>query len=279
LVAELCASAAVVRQAAQGPVDALAFAVHDQRKALRRARAVLTLLGDALPKQVRRAALRSLRQARRSLGSARDHAAAPEVLAGLDLTTSERRAVPEVLAAAARAAPRAARVRRLLQDCAARTASVVAVLEAGLPPWLPWSIVAAGVQGSYAAARRACARARSSRRAFHRWRRRCKELTIQLALLCAGPWTTALLGELNAATVAQGTAVDLILVRGYVREYGRGLAPAVLIPLLSAIKGRLDASLRDAWQEGRAAFQRCPRRFLRGLAGDLGRDLQGTRWG
>src|SRR5690348_16664786 len=55
LVAEFAATAEAAREAA-GKVDAgAATAVHDYRKALRRARAVLSLVADALPKSERRA--------------------------------------------------------------------------------------------------------------------------------------------------------------------------------------------------------------------------------
>src|SRR5579872_2238806 len=49
-------------------------AVHAARKALRRARAVLGLVGGALPRSERRAVKTALQDARRALSTVRDHA-------------------------------------------------------------------------------------------------------------------------------------------------------------------------------------------------------------
>src|SRR5262245_41689584 len=78
LVAEFQAAADAARAAAGGVDRNITSAVHEYRKALRRARAVLLLLSDSLPKSERRAVRRALRDARRSLGTARDHAVAPD---------------------------------------------------------------------------------------------------------------------------------------------------------------------------------------------------------
>jgi hypothetical protein len=79
LVAEFHAAADAARDAAAAVDFGAMTAVHDYRKALRRARAVLSLLADALPRSERSAVRRALRDARRSLSSARDHAVAPDL--------------------------------------------------------------------------------------------------------------------------------------------------------------------------------------------------------
>src|SRR5205809_111707 len=101
-----------LRAAAQAARDTLGLvardpdaAVHNFRKALRRARAVLALVRGALPREERRAARRALRQARRALGNVRDHAVAPGTLAQLQLGDVERGAADGVLAAAGHAMP------------------------------------------------------------------------------------------------------------------------------------------------------------------------------
>src|SRR5215510_8664289 len=65
-------------------------AVHASRKALRRARAVLGLVGRALPKRERTAVKAALQEARRALSSVRDHAVAPETLAQVALDDDAR---------------------------------------------------------------------------------------------------------------------------------------------------------------------------------------------
>src|SRR5262245_3972612 len=72
-------------------------AVHESRKALRRARAVLSMVAGALPKSERRAVRAALQDARRSLSTMRDHAVAPETLGALMLGDDERQTAKRVL--------------------------------------------------------------------------------------------------------------------------------------------------------------------------------------
>src|SRR2546430_16400376 len=101
LVREFAATADAARDAAAKAERGAATAVHDYRKALRRARAVLSLVSDALPKSERRAVRRALREARRALGTARDHAVAPETLGQLALGDIERATAQAILQTAA----------------------------------------------------------------------------------------------------------------------------------------------------------------------------------
>src|ERR1051325_7928641 len=67
LVRESNATAEAARDAAAKVERSASSAVHEYRKALRRARAVLALVADALPKSERRAVRRALQEARRAL--------------------------------------------------------------------------------------------------------------------------------------------------------------------------------------------------------------------
>jgi hypothetical protein len=87
-------------------------AVHASRKALRRARAVLGLVGDALPGSERRAVKTALQEARRALSTVRDHAVAPETLGQMALDEEDRATAGRVLANAADSMPAARRERR-----------------------------------------------------------------------------------------------------------------------------------------------------------------------
>ena len=71
IVAELQAAAEDATRAA-ADMDDLSANVHAYRKALRRARAIVKLVRSDLRKNDRRDMLRALRDARRSVGSARD---------------------------------------------------------------------------------------------------------------------------------------------------------------------------------------------------------------
>src|SRR6185436_19399452 len=106
---------------------------------LRRARAVLLLVAGALPKSERRAVCRALRDARRALGTARDHAVAPDSIHLVQLGAVEQHAADAILAAAREAVPPLAEIKQLLNEGAARTAAQVEALEASLPATIGWS--------------------------------------------------------------------------------------------------------------------------------------------
>jgi CHAD domain-containing protein len=279
LVAEFLATAEAAREAAADVDRAPATAVHEFRKALRRARAVLSLVSDALPRNEWRAVQRALREARRALATARDHTVAPATLDLLTLGEVERGTATAIVTTASEAIPPVAELRQLLAEGAARAAAQVEALEAALPPTIPWAAVARGVRRVYGEARRARKAAKRSKRAFHTWRRRSKELTYQLDLLAgyAGPRVAELQREVEGATDTQGPAVDLIMVREYVRTHAAGVAPEALDGLVAALSAQLDDVLADSRRAGRDAFRRKPRRFARRLTKAVRRDLAPVR--
>jgi CHAD domain-containing protein len=276
LVSEFAAAAAAAREAA-GSVDrGAATAVHAYRKALRRARAVLSLVARALPKSERRAVRRALREARRALSSSRDHTVAPDALGQLPLGEVERATAKAIVDAAAEAMPPITEIKQLLAEGAARAAAQVEALEAALPPAIAWSDVERGVRGIYDDARRARKSAKRSKRAFHTWRRRSKELTYQLELIAgyAGPHVSELFREVEGATDPQSPAVDLIMLRDFIRTYGQGVDAEAYDFLLAAIDGQLDDLMKSARRAGKAAFGRSPRRFVRRLRKAVKRDQE-----
>src|SRR5690348_12708091 len=91
VLAELRSAIASAREAAASVERDANAAVHGFRKALRRARAVLALCDDALKRSERRAIHKALRDARRALGPARDHAVLPEAVSRLPLDGDARK--------------------------------------------------------------------------------------------------------------------------------------------------------------------------------------------
>ena len=77
---------------------------------------------------------------------------------------------------------------------------------------------------TYGEARSARKDAKHSKRAFHEWRRRSKELTYQLELLAgyAGGRTSDLHREVEHVTDTQGPAVDLLMLRDLVARTPMG---------------------------------------------------------
>jgi CHAD domain-containing protein len=273
LVAEFQAAAQAARDAAASADHDVDEAVHDYRKALRRARAVLALVAKALPRSERRAVKKALQEARRALGSARDHAVAPETLSSLPLSEEERAIAKAVLDAAAEAMPARQEIKQGLAEGAARALAQVEALEAALPPSMAWSAVVKGIRATYDEARCARKAAKRSVRQFHRWRRRSKELGYQLDVIggFAGLRVAEIQKEIEGATDPQSPVVDLIMLRDFVETHGsRGDA---LERLTDTIDTQLDDLMKDARRAGREAFRKKPRKFGKRLSRAVERDL------
>jgi CHAD domain-containing protein len=273
LVGEFQAAAQAARDAAAEADHDVEEAVHDYRKALRRARAILSLVAKALPRSERRAVKKALQEARRALGNARDHAVAPETLASLPLSDEERTIAKAVLDAAAEAMPARQEIKQGLAEGAARALAQVEALEAALPPSLPWDVIVKGARATYDEARCARKAAKRSKRSFHRWRRRSKELGYQLDVIAgfAGMRVAELQKEIEGATDPQGPVVDLIMLRDFVETHGsRG---DTLDRLTDAIDMQLEDLMKDARRAGREAFRKKPRKFGKRLSRSIERDL------
>lgn len=267
LVAEFQTAADDARAAAASVDHNITTAVHEYRKALRRARAVLLLVADALPKSERRAVRLALRDARRSLGTARDHAVASESVSLLNLDEVAQHTVHAILDTARAAVPPLVEIKQLLNEGAARAAAQVEALEAALPPTISWSTVVRGVRGVYEEAKRA-RKANRGRRSFHTWRRRTKELAYQLELLGSytGEGFYDLQRELEGVTDTQSPPVDLIMLRDFVRTHGAGTSTEALDGLVDAIDAQIKDLMADSRKAGRDAFRRKPSRFAKKLA-------------
>jgi CHAD domain-containing protein len=268
--------------AAQDARDAVAAvdksaptAVHDSRKALRRARAVLGLVSGALPKSERRAVKGALQEARRALSTVRDHAVAPETLSQLPLGDDDRATANRVLATATEAMPATAEIKQLLAESAARAAAQAEALQAALPHEVDWSVVAGGLRATYAEARNALRAAKRSKAWFHTWRRRSKELVYQVELIAqhAGPRLAAIHSELSGVTDTLGPAVDLIMVREFVSTYEQGLPPDAIAQLRDSIDSHLGELMKTARKAGRDAFHLKPKKLEKRITKSVRRDL------
>ncbi len=274
LVAEFHAAADAARDAAAAVDYSATTAVHDYRKALRRARAVLSLVSDALPRSERRAVRRALRDARRSLSTTRDHSVAPDAVNALKLDEAEQATMTLIMSTAGESAPPVAEIKQLLAEGAARAAAQVEALEAALPATVSWSSVLRGVRSIYKRARRARKDAKRSKRSFHSWRRRTKELAYQLDVIAGytGSSVTDLHEALTHATESQGVVVDLIMLRDYARTHSAGVAPESLDALVQAINKEISQLSQDSRRAARDAFDRTPRRFAKKVAKAARRD-------
>ncbi len=275
LVREFNAGVNKAKEAASSVDQSATIAVHEARKALRRARAVLSMVAPALPKGERRAVRTALQEARRSLSTARDHAVAPETLGSIALSDDDRATAKRVLDNAAEALPPTQELKQLLAEAATRAVAQAEALEAALPRELPWSVVVDGVKEVYAQARKARRRGKTSKAWFHTWRRRSKELVYQLELLAehAGQRMGAIHDELQGISNTQSPAVDLIMLREFVNTYAHGIPPEAVEHLRDSLESSLDDLIATARGAGRDLYSQRPKKFAKRLAKAMKRDL------
>jgi CHAD domain-containing protein len=275
LIGEFDSAVHTAREAAASVDEGSAKAVHQSRKALRRARAVLTMIASALPKSERRAVRAALQEARRSLSTIRDHSVAPETLGQMPLSEEDRDIARRVLDSAAEAIPSLAEIKQLLGEAAARAAAQAEALHAALPAKVAWDDVAYGIRGLYGEARHARRAGKRSERWFHTWRRRTKELSYALDFVArqAGPRTAAIQNELASIADQQGPAVDLLMVREFVATHGAGLPAEAIEHLRDAIGAQLGDVMKDARKTAGDAFALKPRKFEKRLTKAVKRDL------
>jgi CHAD domain-containing protein len=256
---QLTQIAQAAREAAANPD--LTSGVHEMRKAARRVRAIAELVGEALSRREQRTVRDAIRHARHVLGPARDHAVAAHLLPQLVLDEPAREAARLALHAAAFDAPTAEVTREALGASADAVARQIEIVKTALPPTLSFAMLAGGVKSVYARARRARTGAKRSKRAFHAWRRRSKELGYQLEVLgdMAGERLSELRHAIDEIAQAQRDAVDLLMLRGFVRSY-RDLVDEDAIALLTqALDAQLRPLLKDVRRAGKAAFRQRPR--------------------
>jgi CHAD domain-containing protein len=266
LVAAFRAAIADAQSAARRP--AVDEAVHELRKALRRARATVRLVADTLARDDRRDVLRTLVEARQLLSAPRDLAVVPVALSEITLDDEARTAALTIVTGARDAAMSVDDVRKTLADAATRVAPLADVMAAALPATLDWDDLADGLADTYRSARRNLKKARRSTVAFHRFRKRTKELTYQLELLADGidGKTAALEHRLSTLGDDLGPAVDVFMLRSFLEHHG------ATPELLDAVDDDLRARIKTARKGARDLFGRRARKFARKVRRAVRRD-------
>ncbi|MEZ4403617.1 MAG: CHAD domain-containing protein [Kofleriaceae bacterium] len=242
-------------------------AVHAVRKALRQLRAMVDLVGPALPKRERKDLARGFAAARRSLGPARDQEVARDLL-GTIAPLHELTAAAEAVDAAA--APDRVAAEAMVADvqrAVAEAATHVDALTAAMPDELRPRHVARGLARTYKRARSARRRAKRSERAVHRWRRRAKELSYQLTIVDVLPGTDELRAALRNLDHQLSAAVDHLMAKDYVRLYGGDADDA--LALQGAVHNGLLAGADVARSTSRGLFNMRPKKLRRQLVSAL----------
>ena len=257
---------AMVDEARRDPVRA----VHEYRKALRRARAVLRLSRPLLGEGCFRELLHELRLALRGTSPLRDAAVMAQTLQGLpDLvrTRRARRAMRELLAVEARSDASAERIALELS----RSAQIVAPLPvrflACLPQDVRWRQVREALERSLKRARRARREARrgGEDQQVHAFRKRVKELRYQLELLEAAQPGKLRRDHRDLATLAEalGEVTDLTLLRRFVRLRAQEIEAARPAALVACLDSLVQRRLQAALAASRRLFARHPRDFAK----------------
>jgi CHAD domain-containing protein len=260
---------ALAALAGRSPTDE---AVHDARKELKRARATLRLLRDAMGDKAYRRENEALRDAARPLSVIRDAKVLLDTLNGLGQrfhaageappTADLRRALRRQRTAARRTV--LGGPRPFKESCAALQA-----VQRRAERWRTgsggWEVLGAGLKRVYGKARRSMAAAQADRTPakLHEWRKQTKYLWHQLQLL--QPLWPGMIGELadQAHQLADylGDDHDLSVLREQVIRLGEVLGK----PERRALIGRIDAwrtELRDkAMVLGHRLYEETPADF------------------
>lgn len=260
--------------------------IHDVRKEIKKLRALIRLLAEARPRSEVRRIKAALRRAARKLGPPRDALVNEQTFARLQRYF--------------RRSADAAAVRRLQSGlraaCAAAMREFDDAAEAGAIAKLLWraqraidrlsvhgewgNVMRDGLARSYRKGRRAYQTARADPAAanFHAWRKRAKDLALQLRLLsrglgAAGPSAAkrvrALCGDLDALVEILGSDHDLeILWETLAPRVGETMQ-ARLLAHAGEIVGRRQRTLRArALRIGSRRFADAPKIFCRKFAAE-----------
>jgi CHAD domain-containing protein len=267
----LGATRAAARSADVDPVAA----VHEYRKSLRRARAIVSLISPALGNKAAKAFSRRLQGAFRLTNPLRD----------ADILLATLHGVPPVpeddLARHAIEVTLQLELRRTQEETAQTLApglrsltALPAALEVTLDPEFSAHDLEIGLARSRRRERQALERARQSGddTDLHDWRKRVKELRYQIELLATTGSRELKKREKVLGELAQklGDTTDLVVlgreIGGRVKDGGVPPAPA----LLGQIRQLLDGQSREIMDRGSAMFETDPRQFARQVIAERG---------
>ena len=263
------------RRVARGSADDSVSAVHEYRKSLRRARAVVALLRPALGERAERGIRRKLRESFEVTGAFRD----------ADVLQSTLSALPPVpeddLARHAIAVSFELDQRRSRRDASealarglASVAALPAVLDTCLDPTFSAHDLERGLTRLRRRERRALAQARESRRVedFHEWRKRLKELRYAIELVASGATHELQAREKALGNLARdlGNVTDLTVLAGEIeRRRDEGVIPAAP-HLLATIGGLAAGKSAELLDRGANLFEDDPKTFARQVLAERG---------
>ncbi len=248
--------------------------VHDYRKSIRRARALVALLRPALGRTATTGLIRELRQAFRATGPIRDEAI---LLSTLRSTASEdpaRTAIEQALEAEQRGHGQPGRAAQCLTAGARMLAPLPATLQVVLPREFSIADLERGLARSFRRAQSTLKQAAVSglETDFHEWRKRVKELRYQVELLASTGSAELARREDALAILAEelGKVTDLIVLAAELaRRQQAGSLPEA--PGLSrAIHESIRDRARDLLARGEQLFAQAPKDLARQVLAERG---------
>ena len=241
-------------------------AVHDVRKAIRRTRAIVDLLGRTLPRRERKDLRDALVQARRSLGPARDLAVASDALVQVAKAPEVAPAAAAIVAAARADAPSEGSIADDVHRAIDVALAQGEALAAALPDEVHARDLVRSLTETYRRARRARRKARRSDRAVHRWRRRAKELSYQLSVFRDVPAAEELREALSRLDDELGEVVDRLMLKDFVGLYGHAAEADAVGVLLAQVDDELIDKSDAARKGSKSLFAARPRKLRKRLA-------------
>lgn len=255
--------------AAQEPGAEPAVALHEYRKSVRRARALLRLMEDVVGVDAYGRLAATLREVHRASSALRDRQVVLDVRQGAGPGASHAAAavVVEALGAAmpAEAAPSAAEIAAVIAAGGARLAPLPALLADAMPRKVRWDAAIHGLARTFRRARRRLHAAvqHGDDESVHGLRKRVKELNYQVELFAelGGGRARKQRKRLAALSDTLGQLADLMVLRGHAEAHLAATdEQARLIRVLADERAH---QLGDALEHATSVLDRGPRRFAR----------------
>jgi CHAD domain-containing protein len=258
----------VARRAGDDPEEA----IHEYRKSVRRARAVIALLRPALGRKAAAGISRELRRAFAETGTLRDSDVLLGTLRRVEESDPARSEIETILGResvqdskkATRALEQGREILRPLPDA----------LRVVLPESFSMEDLDRGLTRSARRVQETLARSEETRTDadFHEWRKRVKELRYQVEMLASSGSVAIKKREKRLSDLAEdlGEATDLILLEAALqRRIGAAEIPDAPA-LTGGIHSRIAESVRTLTARGREVFDEPPAAYARQLLAERG---------
>ena len=259
---------AAARRASADPIES----VHDFRKSVRRARAVVALLRPSLGRTAAGGVTHELRRAFGPTGALRDTHIRADTLRNFPSDDPARDAILRALEE--EAGGESAPAGKLLDAGSRILQPLPRVLEVTLPRAYAMDDLARGVARGWRRTRRALKRAAATGldADFHEWRKRVKELRYQVELLASTGSAELKRREKALADLAQelGRVTDLIVLRSaLLSRQELGTLPAAA-SLMEEIRLAIGERSRELLARGPEVFAEPPAEFARRVLAERG---------